>query len=277
MKNHKMMWRVFAMTVAFFATLILIASPVLADGKKCKGLPTEDQLQQFLRDAATNTGVPVALGGTTCIAGATGSGCVGGLFGGTRMWAAVVNRDGELCAAATSTDDPTKAWVGSQAIAKAKASTANDFSHDDAGEGAVAPAVTLPLSTANLYTLSLPGHSLFGLNNSNPFDPKCLTTPDKPDRREGKVCGGIITFGGGVSLHNSSIIGGLGVSGDTACADHEIAKRVRDLAGLNPPGGPLVDDIIFPGEGADILAHPTCINTSRNGVAEGDEVPVSIP
>ena len=109
MKNHKMMWRVFAMTVAFFATLILIASPVLADGKKCKGLPTEDQLQQFLRDAATNTGVPVALGGTTCIAGATGSGCVGGLFGGTRMWAAVVNRDGELCAAATSTDDPTKA------------------------------------------------------------------------------------------------------------------------------------------------------------------------
>ena len=28
----------------------------------------------------------------------------------------------------------------------------------------------------------------------------------------------------------------IGISGDTSCADHEIAKRVRDIANLNPPG-----------------------------------------
>ena len=37
------------------------------------------------------------------------------------MWGAVVNRDGELCAYATSTADPDDVWPGSQAIAKAKA------------------------------------------------------------------------------------------------------------------------------------------------------------
>ena len=34
------------------------------------------------------------------------------------------------------------------------------------------------------------------------------------------------------------VIGGLGVSGDTACADHAIAFRMRRLAGLDgTPGG----------------------------------------
>jgi hypothetical protein len=49
------------------------------------------------------------------------------------------------------------------------------------------------------------------------------------------VPGGIITFGGGVALYNSSgqVIGGLGVSGDSSCADHAIAYRMRLFAGLN--------------------------------------------
>ena len=46
------------------------------------------------------------------------------------MWAAVVNRAGEVCAAAASKSDPTQVWPGSQAIAKAKAYTANAFSLD---------------------------------------------------------------------------------------------------------------------------------------------------
>lgn len=250
-----------------FVGLIFVSPALLATD--CSGLPTKAQLKQFLQDAATGTGISDSLGPDTG---------VGGLFAGQRMWAAVVNRKGELCAAATSTDDPTLAWPGSQHIAKAKAYTANAFSHEDAGEGLV-PAANLPLSTAQLYRLTQPGHSLYGLNNSNPFNPDCLSTPDKPNKGKGKVCAGIITFGGGVSLHTpgNTIIGGLGVSGDTACTDHEIAKRVRDLAELNPPGGPTQDDIVYAPE-ESLFRHPTCLNTFLNGVLiNADEVPVPLP
>ena len=151
------------------------------------------------------------------------------------MWAAVVNRDGDLCGFITSQTDPTQVWPGSQAIAKAKAYTANAFSLDG-----------LALSTALLYTFVRPGHSLYGLNNSNPFNPSFLAPASGAGGGNNQIAGGIITFGGGVPLYaGGKIIGGLGVSGDTACADHEIAKRVRNLAGLDPPGGPLTDDITY--------------------------------
>src|SRR6185369_6534013 len=78
----------------------------------CGGLPTEGQLKGFLKAAQTT-------GGT-----------VGGLFEGTRMWGAIVNRDGEICTYTTSTNDPTQVWPGSQGIAKAKAYTGNAFSLD---------------------------------------------------------------------------------------------------------------------------------------------------
>ena len=62
----------------------------------------------------------------------------------------------------------------------------------------------------------------------------------------GKVCGGSIAFGGGVPLYKGKTrVGGLGVSGDTACADHEIAKRIRHLAQLDPEKGEFADDIIY--------------------------------
>src|SRR5437016_5976805 len=187
-------------------------------GARCSGLPTAGQLKQFLVAAPSHDGE------------------AGGLFHGTRMWAAVVNRNGELCAFATSKDDPTQVWPGSQAIAKAKAYTANAFSLD-----------ALALSTARLYAFVQPGHSLFGLNNSNPFNPTFLSPTSGSGGGTNQVAGGIITFGGGVPLYSltGSIIGGLGVSGDTACTDHEIAKRVRDLSGHDPSGGPLVDDISY--------------------------------
>ena len=71
---------------------------------------------------------------------------------------------------------------------------------------------------------------------------------------------------------DGKIIGGLGISGDTSCTDHEIAKRVRDLAGLNPPGGKLVDDITYSRpDGASVFTHPLCINTYRNGTLIGNE------
>jgi uncharacterized protein GlcG (DUF336 family) len=236
------------------AASLLTAGAAQAQGR-CGGLPNNSQLQSFLVNAATGTGVSGPLGPGTD---------AGGLFAGNRMWGAVVNRDGELCAFITSTRDPRATWPGSQAIAKAKAFTANAFSNE-----------ILPLSTARLYTLSQPGHSLFGLNNSNPFNAQMLAPTNGGGGGNGQVAGGIITFGGGVPLYKGGqVIGGLGVSGDTACADHEVAKRARDLAGLNPAGGPLVDDIIYIGvDPPSLLAHPLCLNTKRNGVSLGDEAP----
>src|SRR2546428_6256346 len=174
------------------------------------GLPTAGQLKQFLATAPND------------------GGDAGGLFHGTLMWAAVVNRSGQLCAFATSTGDPAKVWPGSQAIAKAKAFTANAFSND-----------ALPLSTARLYTFIQPGHSLYGLNNSNPFNADFLAPPSGEGGGAVADAGGIITFSGGVALYNSRgpILGGLGIHRDTACTDHEIAKRVRDEARVDPPGG----------------------------------------
>src|ERR1700687_4603237 len=140
------------------------------------------------------------------------------LPGPNRMWSAVVDRQGVLCSVIKTGD----AWPGSRAIAIAKASTANDFSND-----------ALALSTANLYGATQPGGSLYGLNNSNPFNPEFL--PQGTGVGEGP--GGIITFGAGVALYQKGkVVGGLGLSGDSACADHAIAYRMRALAGVAPPG-----------------------------------------
>ena len=234
--------------------LTALSVPFAVADSDCGGLPTAAQLKSFLAKAAAGTGISAPLG--------PGTG-TGGLFGGYRSWAAVVNRDGKLCAFATSTADPSQVWPGSQAIAKAKAYTANAFSLD-----------ALALSTARLYTFSQPGHSLFGLNQSNPFDTLFLAPPGGQGGGQGQIAGGIITFGGGVPVYSAagSIKGGLGVSGDTACTDHEMSKRVRDLAGMNPPGGPLADDISYSSvDGASVFTHPVCLNTLRNGVFIGNE------
>src|SRR5437879_12215581 len=51
----------------------------------------------------------------------------------------------------------------------------------------------------------------------------------------GKRIGGVNVFGGGLALYANRhvIAGGLGVSGDTSCADHNIAWRTRNLLGLD--------------------------------------------
>ena len=181
----------------------------------------------------------------------------GGLFHGSKMWAAIVNRSGAMCGAVVSTDDPTGVWPGSQEIAKAKAYTANAFSVDE-----------LALSTAMLYTFTQPGHSLWSLGQSNLLNATQLQVPGGNSDKN-QVEGGLIFFGGGVPLYRSGhIVGGLGISGDTSCTDHEIAKRVRDMLGMNPPGGGLVDDIHYE---ASVFAHPMCLNTFKNGTHVGEE------
>src|SRR6202011_6002581 len=150
----------------------------------------------------------------------------GGLFTPNKMWAAVVDRQGVLCGVTRSDPD---AWPGSREIAISKATTANGFSND-----------ALALSTANLYGPTQPGGSLYGLNNSNPFN----SFFNRQGTGNGFAVGGIITFGGGVALYSGGqVIGGLGVSGDTSCADHAIAFRMRAQAGLN--GTPSNDNISY--------------------------------
>lgn len=178
----------------------------------------------------------------------------GGIFTPNRMWSAVVDRKGRLCSVIVTGD----AWPGSRAIAIAKASTANDFSND-----------ALALSTANLYSATQPGGSLYGLNNSNPFNPAFLPQGSGI----GKVAGGIITFGGGVALYSGGkVIGGLGLSGDSACADHVIAYRMRRAAHLDgiPSGvgfgGTDNIDYLATGEAPTGFKHPHC---SPSDIASG--------
>src|SRR3989440_11270863 len=77
-----------------------------------------------------------------------------------------------------------------------------------------------------------------------------------------------------------SVVGGLGVSGDTSCADHHIAWRVRNNLGLDhlfevggvsgDPQRP--DNIVYDiapnpnggtGNSAGGFGHPRCINTGN--------------
>src|SRR5215218_817417 len=110
----------------------------------CNDLPSATDLKKWLGQAPGEGGE------------------AGGLFSGKMEWASIVNRQGEICATAVATDEPASAWPGSQAIAKAKAYTANAYSTDE-----------VPMSTARLYTLTQPGHSLWGVAVPNPFRADC--------------------------------------------------------------------------------------------------------
>src|SRR3954465_11352362 len=195
----------------------------------CRDLPSADQLRAWLRQAPSEGGE------------------AGGLFSGKMMWGSIVDPTGVICTTVVSTDDPNSTWPGSQAIAKAKAYTANAYR-----TGAVA------LSTARLYTLTQPGHSLWGVAEPNAFSPECLVRPEDAGKTNGKLCGGQIAFGGGLALYkNKTRVGALGASGDTGCTDTEIAKCLRHLAQLDPEKGQLADDITFSkADGASAFTHP---------------------
>lgn len=242
------------MRAVVLSSVLVMSIGARAYGANCAGLPNEADLRSAMNAAS-----------------ASGS-AAGGLFGGAKMWAAVVNRDGEVCAFVTSTADPTQVWPGSQAIAKAKAYTANAFSLD-----------TFALSTARLYTFTQPGHSLNSLGQSNLWNPSLLAPPDGTSGGRNQIAGGLIFFGGGLPIYKTTpsgkvLIGGLGISGDTSCTDHEIAKRVRNILGLNPAGGAFADDIVYsPPDDPSVFAHPVCLNTYRNGVFIGNEAPATYP
>lgn len=191
------------------------------------------------------------------------------------MWATVVNRDGVVCAVAFSGGDRGAQWPGSRAISAQKANTANAFSLDG-----------LALATANLFSAVQPGGSLYGLQHSNPVDTNvAYKGPSRAygrhnDPMVGRKIGGVNVFGGGLGLYRAGyVIGAVGVSGDTSCADHMIAWRVRNYLGLDElmgttggVSGDLArpDNIVYDiapnadggtGVSAGGFGHPTCLNT----------------
>jgi len=87
--------------------------------------------------------------------------------------------------------------------------------------------------------------------------------------------GGVNVFGGGLALYGpgGTLLGALGVSGDSSCADHNIAWRTRANLTLDyVPGGVsgqpgradnIVYDIVYPaghpeGVSAGGWGHPEC-------------------
>ncbi len=206
-----------------------------------------------------------------------------------QMWGTIVDRDGVVCAVAFTGVNRGAQWPGSRAIAAQKANTANAFSLDasSASNGSGQPS-GLALSTANLYSAVQPGGSLYGLQASNPVDPAVAYAGPSSlygtaqDPMTGQKIGGVNVFGGGLALYNSKgqIVGGVGVSGDTSCADHDIAWRTRHNLGLDylsavhgvsgdatHPDNIIYDIAPNPNGGTGVSAggfgHPTCINTAN--------------
>ena len=187
-----------------------------------------------------------------------------------QMWGTIVDRDGVVCAVAFSGANRGSQWPGSRVISAQKANTANAFSLDG-----------LALSTANLYSASQGtsaatplGGSLFGLQFSNPVDPEAAyggNAADAGTRNDGMVgkrVGGVNVFGGGLALYNNNerVVGGVGVSGDTSCADHNIGWRVRNYLNL---------DYVVKGVSGDATRPDNIIfdalNGDKNGVTDGYE------
>jgi uncharacterized protein GlcG (DUF336 family) len=190
----------------------------------------------------------------------------------TNEWAAVVSRNGLICAVAFSGPTVDAQWPGSRLIAAEKANTANGLSLK-----------AMALSTANLYAAVQPGSPLFGLQETNPVNTAVAYAGDPArfgsaaDPLIGKPIGGVVVFGGGLALYDDSgIVGGLGLSGDSSCADHNIAWRVRMALGLDKvPAGvnperkdAIVYDIDPNGKSASGWGHPKCAGTEADIAAE---------
>jgi uncharacterized protein GlcG (DUF336 family) len=196
----------------------------------------------------------------------------GGL--GNEIWATLVDRDGVVCAVAFTGHDRNQQWLGSRVLSAQKANTATSFNLPE-GHSDIVDA----LSTANLFTQVQPGGFLYGLQHGNPVntsaayggDPANYGTTSDP--MVGLRIGGINVVGGGLALYNSNgdKRGGLGVDGDTSCADHNIAWRTRHELQLDKlsSGGvrglsaaPRQDNIIY--DIPNDEQHPA-IDTSASG------------
>jgi uncharacterized protein GlcG (DUF336 family) len=258
MKKETTMNNSMAISVFLGVSLLAGAGSALGDTNgnhnACRSLPSHSALQSALL-AARDT----ANGGFNL-----------------DMWGTLVDRDGVVCAVAFTGTDRGSQWPGSRVISAQKANTANAFSLPN-----------LALSTANLYSAVQPGGSLYGLQASNPVDTQVAYGGDasdfgtSSDPMIGKRIGGVNVFGGGLALYagNGTLVGAIGVSGDSSCADHNIAWKTRNALKLDfVPGGvsgdaSRPDNIVYDitpqagqmsGVSASGWGHPACSPASTS-------------
>lgn len=221
--------------------ILTISFSMSAQASLCEGLPSHEDLSKALKSSVATTSDEKN----------------GGLE--LNMWGTVIARDGTVCAVAKTGEHFGDQWPGSRVISAQKANTANSFSLPN-----------LALSTANLWAPTQPGGSLFGLQFSNPVDINVAYKGNADDYGKdndpmtGSRIGGVNVFGGGLALYekNKEIIGAIGVSGDTSCADHNIAWKTRHALKLDyvPAGvSDTNDDNIIYVEGHG-FAHVSCGN-----------------
>jgi uncharacterized protein GlcG (DUF336 family) len=165
----------------------------------------------------------------------------------TKMWCAVVDREGQtLAIKATDTGGTpsspasSDAWRGSIEIALAKAYTAVAFSSNDQA----LDTLTLGLLTRT-DGLGVPGKPkvghdagvapLWGIGDSNPYRPVNGASLGGDDAT-GQYHHGIITFAGGQPVYDCggshNLLGAVGVSGDGVDQDNAVAKATVTGAGF---------------------------------------------
>jgi len=245
-------------------TIALLSLPIFchAAAPSCAALPNNEFLTKTLKSIVKPS-----------------SGEVNGGFE-LNMWATVVAADGTVCSVAKTGKEINDQWLGSRVISAQKANTAAMFSLNSANGANKG----LALSTANLWAATQPGASLFGLQFSNPVDPTVAYAGNSAkfgsdkDPMIGKRIGGVNLFGGGFALYNASgkMVGGVGVSGDSSCADHNIGWKLRSKLALDyVPGGvsPTNDDNIIYDTKAG-FGHPECGNNEK---AISENLPKNYP
>lgn len=238
------------MNVRNLVKVALASSVFLAPLAHAAELPSQEKVQKALKEVVSEKNGGFSL----------------------QMWATVVDRDGVVNSVSFSGEERGDQWPGSRVISAQKANTANAFSLPG-----------LSLSTANLFSAVQPGGSLFGLQHSNPVDTSVAYGGDsedigsKDDPMVGKKIGGVNVFGGGLALYakGGELVGALGVSGDSSCADHNIAWKLRHALGLDHlPGGVSTtkdDNIVYDiedGKSKSGWGHPECAPEATK-IAEG--------
>jgi len=181
------------------------------------------------------------------------------------QWASVVDINGIVCAVTFSGQALGDQWAASRAIAAEKAGTANSVSLD-----------SFALSTANLYAGAQPGGPLYGIVETNPVNVDLLQSGDPAtfgtasDPLVGHQFGGVVVFGGGLALYDGKRkVGAIGVSGDSSCADHNVAWRVRQSlqldkvpAGVSPDkNDEILYDLLPDKTSASGYGHAKCTGT----------------
>jgi len=230
---------------ALLASLTLVAAVAPAFAAQCP--VTSDQLKVALQQSVKPTGGPSN----------------GGLD--NNEWAAAVDTNGTVCAITFSGQSAADQWAASRAISAEKANTANALSLN-----------TFGLSTANLYAGANPGGALYGVVETNPVNNQLLYSGDPStygtanDPFLGHILGGVVPFGGGLALYNGSAkVGAIGVSGDSSCADHNVAWRVRHQlqldkvpAGVSPNhNDQILYDLLPDKTSASGFGHAKCAGT----------------